>query len=199
MLDSNGLTSPQLSISSFRALQKELWNHKEAGYQVLHDREGNEQLVVFRPFSPPGAMSGSGGAILQMGKSTAALKKQLFQQLTTFIVLSVLAFAGGLALFLPLLKKSLYPLSKIVGAVEKINAGNLAHRVPESQGQEEIDQLAETFNGMLERLEASFLHEKETKEQMRRFIADASHELWTPLTSIHGFLEVALKGIGKLS
>lgn len=62
------------------------------------------------------------------------------------------------------------------------------------QGQMEIDRLAESFNGMLERLEGSFEAERETKEQMRRFIADASHELRTPLTSIHGFLEVLLRG-----
>ena len=58
----------------------------------------------------------------------------------------------------------------------------------------EIDRLAESFNGMLERLETSFDVERETKEKMRRFIADASHELRTPLTSIHGFLEVLLRG-----
>jgi len=78
--------------------------------------------------------------------------------------------------------------------VKKTNAGNLAERLPVEQGQEEIDRLAGSFNGMLERLEKSFEHEIKTKEQMRRFIADASHELRTPLTSINGFLEVLLRG-----
>jgi two-component system, OmpR family, sensor kinase len=62
------------------------------------------------------------------------------------------------------------------------------------QGQREIDRLAESFNGMLKRLEDAFETEREAKEQMRRFIADASHELRTPLTSIHGFLEVLGRG-----
>jgi two-component system OmpR family sensor kinase len=82
----------------------------------------------------------------------------------------------------------------MVNTAEQIHAGNLARRFPTRQGQMEIDRLAESFNGMLERLEASFKAERETKEQMRRFIADASHELRTPLTSIHGFLEVLLRG-----
>ncbi len=82
----------------------------------------------------------------------------------------------------------------MVNTAEQIDAGNLARRFPVRQGQLEIDSLAESFNGMLERLEASFAVERETKEQMRRFIADASHELRTPLTSIHGFLEVLLRG-----
>jgi two-component system OmpR family sensor kinase len=82
----------------------------------------------------------------------------------------------------------------MVRTVRRIDAGSLNERFPATQGQVEIDQLAHSFNGMLERLEASFEAEREAKEQMRRFIADASHELRTPLTSIHGFLEVLLRG-----
>jgi len=92
------------------------------------------------------------------------------------------------------LRKTLVPLSTMVDTVERIDAGNLAERLPCEQGQVEIDRLADSFNGMLERLETSFEAEKEAKEQMRRFVADASHELRTPLTSIHGFLEVLLRG-----
>jgi two-component system OmpR family sensor kinase len=88
----------------------------------------------------------------------------------------------------------LNPLSRIVHAVQRTDAGNLSDRLPAVQGQEEVDRLAVSINGMLERLEASFTAEREAKEQMRRFIADASHELRTPLTSIHGFLEVLLRG-----
>ncbi|GAA3322635.1 hypothetical protein GCM10020331_043290 [Ectobacillus funiculus] len=75
----------------------------------------------------------------------------------------------------------------MVETAEQIDAGNLARRFSTAQRQEEIDRLAASFNGMLERLEASFKAEQETKEQMRRLVADASHELRTPLTSIHGF------------
>jgi two-component system OmpR family sensor kinase len=96
--------------------------------------------------------------------------------------------------FIPVLRKTLVPLSKMVDTVEQIDAGNLAERLPVEQGQLEIDRLAVSFNGMLERLESSFEAEKEAKEQMRRFVADASHELRTPLTSIHGFIEVLLRG-----
>ncbi len=85
----------------------------------------------------------------------------------------------------------------MVNAVKNINAANLAVKIPNHQGQEEIDRLADSFNEMLTRLDISFEHEKEAKEQMRRFIADASHELRTPLTSIHGYLEVLLRGAAE--
>ena len=100
----------------------------------------------------------------------------------------------GLLAFLPVLKKTLVPLSNLVDTVEQIDGGNLTERFPDHQRQLEIDRLSISFNGMLDRLEFSFEAEKEAKEQMRRFIADASSELRTPLTSIHGFLEVLLRG-----
>ncbi|MNM88082.1 putative sensor histidine kinase TcrY [compost metagenome] len=110
------------------------------------------------------------------------------------MVLSVLALAGGLLLYIPVLRRTLVPLSRMVEVVQQTDAGNLAERFPTAQGQIEIDRLSTSFNGMLERLELSFEAERESKELMRQFIADASHELRTPLTSIHGFLEVLLRG-----
>lgn len=100
----------------------------------------------------------------------------------------------GLLALLPVLRRTLIPLSNMVDTAAQIDAGNLDRRFPTQQGQVEVDRLAESFNGMLHRLEVTFSAEKETQEQMRRFIADASHELRTPLTSIHGFLEVLLRG-----
>lgn len=159
-------------------------------YQIVKNNRGIEQLVVLEPIRMYGQLLG----IVQVSTSTRPLKDVLIRQLITFISLASLALAIGLITFLPVLRRTLIPLSKMVDTVERINAGNLSERLPVDQGQMEIDRLAVSFNGMLERLESAFAAEKEAKEQMRRFIADASHELRTPLTSIHGFLEVLLRG-----
>jgi len=151
---------------------------------------GTEQLLVLQPIFANGQALG----VVQVSTLTGPLKELLIRQLLTFLLLSLIALLFGLLGLLPLLKRTLAPLSNMVDTAEQIDAGNLARRFPTRQGQLEIDHLAESFNGMLERLEASFAAERETKEQMRRFIADASHELRTPLTSIHGFLEVLLRG-----
>jgi two-component system OmpR family sensor kinase len=111
-----------------------------------------------------------------------------------FAALSAAALLAGIGLYLPVIRRTLVPLSRMVSAVQRTDAGTLNERLPTGQGQEEIDQLANSFNGMLHRLDDSFRAEREAKEQMVRFIADASHELRTPLTSIHGFLEVLLRG-----
>jgi two-component system OmpR family sensor kinase len=132
--------------------------------------------------------------VVQISTRTHPLKQLLVRQLLTFLLLAVVAMLFGLFSFLPILNRTLVPLSNMVNTAEQINAGNLDRRFPTKQGQIEIDRLADSFNGMLERLESSFDAEKKMQEQMHRFIADASHELRTPLTSIRGFLEVLLRG-----
>lgn len=154
--------------------------------------EGTEQLIVLKPIISRSEHKVTG--VVELSTLTAPLKELLLHQLLTFIFLSFIALLVGLLGFLPVLRKTLDPLANMVNTAEQIDAGNLDSRFPSRQGQIEIDRLAESFNGMLERLETSFAAEQETKEQMRRFIADASHELRTPLTSIQGFLEVLLRG-----
>lgn len=182
-----GGTPPQLGIQDY---EEALKPQQRINYKVVDSSDGDEKLVVLHPLESRGYTLG----LIQVSLSTKSLKAVLFRQLLTFLLLSLLALIGGLIAFGAVLKKTLIPLSNIVDTVEKIDAGNLAERLPAEQGQMEIDRLALSFNGMLERLESSFEAEKEAKEQMRRFVADASHELRTPLTSIHGFLEVLLRG-----
>ena len=199
---STGLSSPQLSKEEYTRIIKNFTNRQQVDYRIARNDKGKEQLLVFRPIRGIPNITDNNSEngpeyFLQVGTDTDSLRYVLFQQLLTFITLSVFALIAGLALYLPVLKKTLGPLSNIVNAVENTNAGNLQQHLPTHQGQEEIDRLSETFNGMLKRLETSFEYERETKEKMRRFIADASHELRTPLTSIHGFLEVLLRGAAE--
>ena len=59
-------------------------------------------------------------------------------------------------------------------------------------GNDEFSSLAETFNGLLGRVETTFREQERALEQQRRFTADASHELKTPLTVIRGNASMAL-------
>ncbi|UOQ45825.1 HAMP domain-containing histidine kinase [Halobacillus salinarum] len=195
LLQDSKLAAPELSDEAIQQIQANLQKHQPIEHEVVQDSGGREQLIVFRPVMHN--RNGETGGVIQMGVSTSRLQKVLWRQLLTFIVLSILAFAAGIVIYFSVLKRTLTPLSAMVDGVKKISAANLKDRLPEQQGQEEIDRLADSFNEMLERLEVSFEHEKEAKEQMRRFIADASHELRTPLTSIHGYLEVLLRGAAE--
>ncbi|AGA68350.1 signal transduction histidine kinase [Desulfitobacterium dichloroeliminans LMG P-21439] len=183
----NSSPSPQLSAAHY---QKALLETDTRDYMVVKTSEGEELMVLLQPLNFRGHLIGQ----IQVSMSTQFVNDVLFRQVFIFMMLSLLALAGGLVAYQAVIKRTLVPLSNVVDTMESIDAGNLDERLPVAQGQTEIDSLAESLNGMLERLESSFAAEKEAKEQMRRFVADASHELRTPLTSIHGFLEVLLRG-----
>jgi signal transduction histidine kinase len=80
----------------------------------------------------------------------------------------------------------LRPIKKITADVEEISAQSLARRIKTGTAKDEWHQLASTLNQLLNRLQESF-------ELQGRFIANASHELSTPLTSISSQLEVSLQ------
>jgi heavy metal sensor kinase len=104
----------------------------------------------------------------------------------------LLAIANPLALLLAslgglwLASRALSPVDRLTRAAERIGRGNLSERVEEHRSQDEIGRLAGTFNQMIGRLEQAF-------ERERRFTADASHELKTPLAILRGDIEVALR------
>ncbi|WP_440119237.1 sensor histidine kinase [Paenibacillus sp. QZ-Y1] len=191
----DGLTAPRLTSAEYQNITDQINDKQHVPYRIVTDSHGNEQLIVF---SSPGPRN-RGLPMVQMGTATKPLKDLIMKQLLIFMMLSLLAMVAGLVLYTRALRKTLVPLSNMVDKVQQIDAGSLAERLPAIQGQQEVDQLALSFNGMLERLEESFEAERDSKEQMQRFLSDASHELRTPLTSIHGFIEVLQRGAASNS
>lgn len=77
------------------------------------------------------------------------------------------------------------PITQIIHEVKDISSYNLSHHIKAGTAHDELNQLANTFNELLSRLQESFIIQ-------RRFISNASHELSTPLTSMLSQLEVTL-------
>lgn len=111
------------------------------------------------------------------------------QQDHRLLVGSVVALAvmAGLSLVLGriLAGRVLRPLRQITAATRRISAENLHRRLAVSGPADEVKELADTVDGLLERLEASFVAQ-------RRFVGNAAHELRTPLATMRAALDVAV-------
>jgi signal transduction histidine kinase len=118
------------------------------------------------------------GSLAPVGTSTSSLAGLLLVGLPALLLL-----VGGTTWVVS--GRALRPVEAIRREVEAIGAGELYRRVPEPNQADEIGRLAGTMNAMLGRLE-------DATERQRRFVADASHELRSPLTGMRAQLEVDL-------
>ncbi len=80
---------------------------------------------------------------------------------------------------------ALSPITRVIDEVKIIRATSLDMRLDVTKNKDEINELAVTFNNLLEHLQQSF-------DTQKSFVANASHELRTPLTSMIGAIEVAM-------
>lgn len=121
---------------------------------------------------------------LQVARSTEALEDALGFLRPTLIGGGAAILFISMAAAWVLAGISLRPIVRIARAANEIGlSGRLERRLPRLRTGDEIAHLVQTFNRMMDRLEAAF-------SAQRRFAADASHELRTPLTTIRGNLEL---------
>lgn len=78
------------------------------------------------------------------------------------------------------------PLNRVAGAAHAIASGDYGHRAP-AEGPREVKEVAQAFNDMAEKVQR-------TQKTQRDFLANATHELKTPLTSIQGYSQAILDG-----
>jgi signal transduction histidine kinase len=110
---------------------------------------------------------------------------------TALLLLIPVGLLGAVWLGSALTTRVLRRVHRLTQAAERIGAQDFSRRLPYS-GSDEFSELAQTFNGLLGRLERAFQEQKRLLQLQQRFTADASHELKTPLTIIKGRAGLAL-------
>lgn len=115
--------------------------------------------------------------------------------LTTWLLLSIAGLLMATAIGWLVAGRVLAPVRQMAGTARQVSAeqlGQLGQRIPLSGRGDELDDLALSFNGMLDRLDTAFAAQ-------RAFVDDAGHELRTPLTIIRGNLELMESGAEERS
>jgi signal transduction histidine kinase len=146
----------------------------------------NGRLFVF---NYPVVVRGQFAGVVQLARSLTEQDEALAALRRTLIIGSL--FVVGLALVIGwfLAGAALRPIQRITDTAQVIGAQrDFDQRVDYRGPPDEVGQLATTFNGMLNALQAAYRQTEQTLQQQRRFVADASHELRTPLTTIRGNL-----------
>jgi heavy metal sensor kinase len=151
---------------------------------------------VFEEFSVEGAgrfrmlsrtvSAGGMRLLVQVATSLDLNDRQLGELLAIFVLAGPLAVGCTLGGGYLLARKALAPVDRIAATADEITATQLDRRLHAPNPDDELGRLVRTLNGMIARLERSFA-------EVRRFTADAAHELRTPLAILRNEAEVALR------
>jgi len=118
------------------------------------------------------------------------IKDRLINEICSLIVIAILLLIVDILFIIVVLffgsrasKKTLKPIQTMTNIVENITIKELDTRLDIRGSQDELKDLARTFNNMLDRIEQSY-------EQQNQFVSDASHELRTPISVIQGYVNM---------
>ena len=175
---------PQAPIPDKRYFRRALSGENEVTYRSQVN--GKPVLVLLIPLRPRPASPQIFG-VIQMSTLLTDIRKILFRHGTMLVSLVAIILILGIVTGFWLIGVSLKDLQSLLTSCNQISKGNFSQRVSVKNHRDEIGKLAISFNQMIEKLEATFASQQ-------RFVANAAHELMTPLTGLRGSLEVLLRG-----
>lgn len=186
----NGPALTGITTVSAPALDPALYASVAATGQERHFRATTADgpvLIELVPLVRQTATSPQTVGVLELSTSLQSVDTLLGRLRLFLLIGTLLAVLATVVLTVPLVSGLLRPLRRMAGTSRAIAAGDLSRRVPVPRGGDELTDLAVAFNEMVSKLEAAFATQ-------RRFVADASHELRSPLAALGGGVEMLLLG-----
>lgn len=187
-----GADPPQLDDATFnRVLDSATQQH-----QIVDTPVGTDLVAGF-PLASSDLALRRAAAVIEISEPTTPVDDVLSSDLQK------LAIGGGAVLLLVLIiglfltSRALRPLRRLTVTAGELAGGDLRARSRLLPRGDEVGQLAGAFDHMADRIEAAFAAQVESEGRVRRFIADASHELRTPVTALSGYIDVLRRGAAQ--
>ncbi len=158
---------------------------------LVLDTAKGQMLVVAMPIAPklPTACG-----LVEMSISMDSINHLLRQETGLFILEGLVGFLVATVLGFFLTRRALLPLERLKSAALELAGGNLQARSQIVPRNDEVGVVAKAFDTMADQIERAFTEQRASEERTKRFIADASHELRTPITALKGYLDVLRRG-----
>jgi len=160
--------------------------------QTVTSRDGQAQLRLQAVRAGTHLSTGAGALVVSTSLGDVNQTVGRLQ-----LIVTVGSAVAGLLVFLGVawvVRRGLRPIETMARQADRITAGDLTDRVSPQDSRTEVGRLGAALNGMLARIEASIREREASQELMRRFFADASHELRNPLASLRANAELYQQG-----
>ena len=142
---------------------------------------GGDIAVAAAPIIDEGQLVG----VVRISRGVRTVQDNVGRATAAIVAVALGGLLAGLAIALALARSLARPLSRLAGAAQRLGAGDLSTRAGKLEGGTEVDELAGSFDEMASRFER-------TVRAQREFVANASHQLRTPLTGMKLRLEAAM-------
>jgi two-component system, OmpR family, sensor kinase len=149
------------------------------------DGELDYRALVFG--APDGNVKVVAQPLTQVDEAVSSLTR-------TFVFAGIAMVVLGAAVSWLVIRRSLRPVEGMIDTATAIASGDLSQRVDHPDDGSELGRLADALDEMLGQLEASFTERLAAQSRLEQFVADASHELRTPVTAIRGYAELYREG-----
>jgi len=156
----------------------QLLKSRQAVFDIIRTPDRRHRIRVLYALLGP-------GVILQLGQSMESYTRVIEVFRRIFVLTMALLFASAAVVGWFMARRALAGVESVTRTARRISSGSLDERVPVKKQADEIDQLATTFNQMLDRIQKLVTEIKEMSDNI-------AHDLKSPITRIRGIAEVSL-------